>query len=58
MLQEDNCHNPNDNTTQPQHNLNIVDGLDMKITVQTPPSHHTNSTVALRSLRLTFIDHN
>ena len=29
------CHNPNDNTTQ--HNLNIVVGLGMKMTVQTPP---------------------
>ena len=35
------CHNPNDNTMQ--HNLNTVVGLDMKMTVQTPP-HHTNST--------------
>ena len=30
------CHNPNDNTTQ--HNLNTVVGLDMKMTVQTPPT--------------------
>ena len=33
------CHNPNDNTAQ--HNLNTVVGLDMKLTVQTPPTHPT-----------------
>ena len=43
------------NTTQ--HNLNTVVGLDMKMTVQTlpHPSHNTNSTAALVSLRTTFI---
>ena len=32
------CHNPNDNTTQPQHNLNNVVGLDTKMTVHTTPT--------------------
>ena len=32
-----NCHNPNDNTIQPQHNISTVVGLEMKMTVQTPP---------------------
>ena len=36
-LFEDFRHNPNDNTTQ--HNLNIVVGLDTKMTVQAPPPH-------------------
>ena len=56
-----NCHNPNNNTTQPQHNLNTVVVLDMKMTVENPPqstTHHTNSMVVFRSFRLTFIDHN
>ena len=45
--------------TTTQHNLNTVAGLDMKMTVQTPPPpHHTNSTIASRSLRLTFIEQN
>ena len=35
------CHNPNpNNRTQTQHNLNTVLGLDMKMTVQTPPTTH------------------
>ena len=34
------CHNPNDDTTQPQHNINIVVGLNMKMTVHT---HQRNS---------------
>ena len=29
------CHNPNDNTTQPQHSINNVVGLDTKMTVHT-----------------------
>ena len=32
-----NCHNHNENTTE--HNLDTVFGLDMKMTVQTPPNH-------------------
>ena len=32
------CHNPTDNTTQLQHNLNTVVGLDTKMTVHTPPT--------------------
>ena len=38
------CHNPNDNTTQPQHNLNTEVGLDMKMAMQTtPPNTETQS---------------
>ena len=47
-LTELNCDNPNGNTAQPQHNLNTVVGLDMKITVQTTPhpptTHPTTET--------------
>ena len=49
-------HNPNDNTTQ--HNLNTVVGLGMKMTVQNPPHHPTNSSAASMSLRTTFMDDN
>ena len=56
------CHKPNDSTTQPQHNINTVVGMDTKMTVATiqppHPTHHTNSTLAFRSLRLTFINNN
>ena len=31
------CHNPNEHTTQPQHNLNTVVGLDTKMTLYTTP---------------------
>ena len=47
--------------TTTQHNHNTVVGLDVKMTVPTTspfPTHHRNSTVVFRSLRLTFIDHN
>ena len=44
--------------TTTQHNLNPVVGLGTKMTVQTPSPHHTNSTAAFMSLRLTFIDYN
>ena len=43
--------------TTTQKSLDTVVWLDMKMTVHTiPPPPH--STVAFRSLRLTFIDHN
>ena len=35
------CYNPHENTTQ--HNLNTVVGLDMKMTLQTPPHHPTTT---------------
>ena len=40
-----NCHNPNDNTTQPQHNLNTIVGLNTKRTVHTTPPHHHHPTI-------------
>ena len=43
---------------QPQPNLNTTGWFDTKMTVQTTPPNHRNSTVAFKSLRLTFIDHN
>ena len=56
------CYNPNDKTTQPQHNHNAVVGLDTKITVQTPTRHHhRNSTKAFRSfvwMLLTMTEYN
>ena len=42
------------NTTQPQHRS----WVDTKMTLQTRTTHHRNSTLAFRSLRLTFIDLN
>ena len=49
-----NCHNLRDSTTR--HNLNTEVGLDMKMIVQTPPPHNTNSTAASMSLRMTLIE--
>ena len=54
----EDCHNPRDNT--PQHNLNTVVEFDMKMTVQTnPPTttpHHRNSTVNTRGPQINFND--
>ena len=43
-----NCHNPNNNTTQPQHNLNTIVGFDTKMNMHSTPHHHhhPNSTAA------------
>ena len=41
--EEFHCHNPNDNTTQPQHNFNTVVGLGMKMTVHTTPPPTTET---------------
>ena len=40
------CHNHNNNITK--HNLNTVDGLDMKIIVQTPSPLHPTTTETQR----------
>ena len=34
------CHNPNNNTTQPQHRINTVVGFGTKMTVRTSPTPH------------------
>ena len=39
-----NCHTPNNNTTQPQHNLNTTVRLNMKRTVHSNPPHLHHST--------------
>ena len=47
-----NCHNPNENITQHNLNLNTVIGLYMKMTLQTTPSeHYRHSKLAFRSPR-------
>ena len=39
-------HNPNENTAQPQHNLNsTLVGLEMKITLHTTPPQKLNESV-------------
>ena len=46
------CHNPNENITQHNLNLNTVIGLHMKMTLQTTPSeHYRHSKLAFRSPR-------
>ena len=52
------CHNPHDNTTQPQHRSWVGHENDFANPTPPHPTHHRNSTLALRSLRLTFIDLN
>ena len=50
------CHTPNDNTTQ--HNLNTVVGLDMKMTVQTPPTTPPQKLKGDPQETQAIIDHN
>ena len=38
LIEDFFCHNPNNNTMQPQYNLNTVVGLDMKMIVHTQPT--------------------
>ena len=39
------CHNPSDNSTIPQHNLNTAVGLSTEMTVDITPPHKLNGSL-------------